>query len=169
MVLNYKDIPYKTEFIEYPDIAPTLKSFGLPPNENGTPYTIPAIRDANGKYIMDSRKIAHELEKQYPKPSLHLDSPKLPRVEELYSKFLRPLLAVVLPLVPGNLLREPSAEYFLRTRKQAFGMPLAQFEKEQGGDKAWEAATSHLKELGDMLRAEDGPFVLGKTGDSRFL
>lgn len=26
MILNYKDIDYKTEWIEYPDLAPTFKS-----------------------------------------------------------------------------------------------------------------------------------------------
>ena len=165
MVLNYKNIPYKTEFIEYPDVAPTLKSFGLPPNEDSTPYTIPTIRDANGKYIMDSRKIVVELEKQYPEPSLHLDSPLLAKVEELFRKAIRPLMAVILPRVPRNILREPSAEYFERTREERLGMPLAQLEKELGGNKGWEEATPYLKETGDILRAEGGPFLLGKTGE----
>ena len=166
MVLNYKNIPYKTEFIEYPDIAPTLKSFGLPPNENcNTPYTIPTIRDANGKYTMDSRKIVAELEKQYPEPSLHLDSPQLAKVDELVMKTIAPLRAVIMPLVPRNILREPSAEYFERKGEERFGMPLAQVEKEQGGNKGWEGAIPYLKETGDMLRAEGGPFLLGKTGE----
>ena len=48
-------------------------------------------------------------------------------------------------------------------------MPLRQFEKEQGGDKAWEEATPALKEAGELLRANGGPFVLGETGEWRFL
>ena len=113
---------------------------------------------------MDSRKIAAELEKQYPRPSLHLDSPLLPKVEQCLGNVILPLRAVLLPPIPRNLLREPSVEYFERTREAKFGMPLRQFETDQGGDKAWEQATPNLKELGDILRAEGGPFVLGKTG-----
>ena len=162
-------MPYKTQWVEYPDIAPTLKSFGLPPNEEGTPYTIPTIRDANGRYIMDSRKIAFALEEQYPEPSLHLDSPVLPKVEACVAKAVMPLRAVILPPTPRNLLNTASAEYFERTREARFGMPLRQFEKEQGGDKAWEEATPALKEAGELLRANGGPFVLGETGEWRFL
>ena len=80
-------------------------------------------------------------------------------------KAMVPLRAVILPLIPRNILREPSAEYFERTREERFGMPLAQFEKEQGGNKGWEGATPYLKETGDILRAEGGPFLLGKTGE----
>ena len=161
-------MPYKTEWIEYPDIAPTLKSFGLPPNEQGTPYTIPTIRDANGRYIMDSRKIAFELEKQYPEPSLHLESPVLPKVEACVLKAVTPLRAAFMPPIPRNLLNTASIEYFERTREARFGMPLRQWEKEHGGDKAWEEVTPALKEAGDMLRANGGPFLLGKTGRVAF-
>ena len=163
MVLNYKSIPYKTTFLEYPSVAPTFQSLGIPPNKEGTPYTIPTIRDATGKYIVDSRAIATELEKQYPEPSLHLDSPKLEKMEELFMKAITGLRAVFLPPVPRNLLREPSREYFERTREEKYGMPLARFEKEMGGDKAWEEARPYLNAIGDLLREEGGPFVLGET------
>jgi hypothetical protein len=76
-------IPYKTEFMEYPDIAPTLKAFHIAPHEdNDPPYTIPAIK-IGSEYLMDSTVIVKELERRYPKPSLKLDSPKLTRVVEL--------------------------------------------------------------------------------------
>ena len=48
-------------------------------------------------------------------------------------------------------------------------MPLSQLEKEEGGDKAWEKAEPLFKELGDWLRANGGPFLLGKTGKFAFL
>ena len=113
---------------------------------------------------MDSRKIAVELETQYPEPSLHLDSPVLPKVEACVLGMVTPLGPVVLPPIPRKFLNTASKEYFERTREARFGMPLQQLEKEQGGDKAWEEATSAFKEVGDMLRAEGGPFILGKTG-----
>ena len=113
---------------------------------------------------MDSRKIATELENQYPEPSLHLDSPILPKVEACMSNVTEPLRAALLPSVPRTLLNAASVEYFEKTREARFGMPLQQLEKEQGGDKAWEKATPAFKEVGDMLRANGGPFLLGKTG-----
>jgi len=72
---------------------------------------------------------------------------------------------VAIPKIPRNLLNPPSAEYLDRTRLARFGMSLPQLEKETGGDSAWEAAKPALKELGAILRAEGGPFVLGKTGE----
>jgi glutathione S-transferase len=75
-------LPYKTEFVEYPDIAPKLKALGLAPNKDDPPYTIPAIKIGN-EYFMDSAVIAEELEKRYPTPSMKLDSPRLKRVTKL--------------------------------------------------------------------------------------
>ena len=69
--------------MEYPDITPTLKAFHIAPHEdNGPPYTIPAIKIGN-EYLMDSSVIVDELERRYPKPSLKLDAPKITRVVEL--------------------------------------------------------------------------------------
>ena len=164
LALNLKGIPYKTEWLEYPDIAPTLKSFGVPPNEPpARDYSSPAIC-ISGKYIMDSRKIADALEKEYPSPSLHLDSPILKKVEELVPECIGTLLPVILPRVPRVVLSPRSAEYFSRDRAEHFGMDLSQLEKEKGGDSAWKAAEPKWKELGTLLNAEGGPFFMGKTG-----
>ena len=164
LVLNFKGIPYKTEWLEYPDIAPAFKTFGISPNEPpDTPYTSPAIRISD-EYVMDSRKIADVLEKQHPSPSLHLDSPILKRVEELMPQCKTPIRAIFVPKVPRELLSPRSAEYFERTRRESLGMTLSQLEKEKGGESAWESATPKWKELGALLKAEGGPFFMGKTG-----
>jgi len=76
--LKSTGLQYKTEFMEYPDIAPKLKALGLPPNPVDNDYTLPAIKIGN-EYFMDSMVIANELEKRYPTPSLKLDSPRLKR------------------------------------------------------------------------------------------
>ena len=169
-MLNLKGIPYKTEWVEYPDIAPTFESFGIPPNEPGppnepptTPYTSPAICISD-KYVMDSRKIADVLEKAYPSPPLHLDSPILKKVEELVPQCVRSLGPLFLPRVPQNVLNPRSAEYFRRTRSERLGMDLSQLEKEKGGEKAWKVVEPKWKELGSLLKAEGGPFFMGKTG-----
>lgn len=113
---------------------------------------------------MDSQKIAIELEKQYPSPSLHLDSPLLPKVEELVSESLELLKGVLKPKVPGRLLNQASEDYWVAKQEAKYGMSLSQLEKREGGDVAWENATPVMKELGSLLKAEGGPFVLGKTG-----
>ena len=45
-----------------------------------------------------------------------------------------------------------------------FGMPLAQLEKEQGGNNAWKGAEAPFKDVGELLKVESGPFLTGKTG-----
>ncbi|MCJ1461135.1 hypothetical protein MMC28_011517 [Mycoblastus sanguinarius] len=140
-----------------------MKSFGLLPNAEGTPYTIPALRIYSDKYIMDSLKIAKELELRYPSPSLYLDSPILPKVMDIIPNILETMRGALMPKIPPTLLNPSSAEYFEETRAKRFGKPLAQLEKENSGDTAWLEVTPVLNELGHILRAEGGPFALGKT------
>lgn len=164
LILNFKGLPYKTEWIEYPDLAPTFKSFGIPPNEPpASAYTSPTIR-VSDKYVMESRKIADVLEREYPSPPLHLDSPILKKVEELAPECIMSIGPILLPRVPRQFLNPPSAEYFERTRAEKFGMTLSQLEVERGGESAWKAAEPKWKELGALLKAEGGPFFMGKTG-----
>ncbi|KAH9480872.1 Glutathione S-transferase-like protein ustS [Psilocybe cubensis] len=74
--LNFKGIPYKTEWVELPDVEPLFEKLGVPPaskKPDGSPrYTVPAIHDpSTGVYISDSILIAQYLDKTYPdKPLL---------------------------------------------------------------------------------------------------
>ena len=68
-LLNIKGIPYRTQWIEYPDIADHVKSLGVPPTEPGTltPYTLPAIYDPKTKRVVaESFNIAAYLDDEYP-------------------------------------------------------------------------------------------------------
>ncbi|KAK7542558.1 uncharacterized protein J3D65DRAFT_220487 [Phyllosticta citribraziliensis] len=164
MALNYKNIDYKTEWLEYPDVAPTLSAAGVPPNDpssNPVPYSIPTVRLPDGTYIMDSQKIIVELEKLQPEPSLHIDSDVLPRVQELMPQIMGALVGVFMPRTPRVLLADVSATYFEDTRKVRFGMPLSQLEKEKGGAPAWEAAKEPLQKMAALLNQQSGPFFLG--------
>lgn len=163
LFLNYKGIDYETKWVEYPDVAPTMKSFGLSPNSEGTLYTIPAVQLPDGTYMMDSREIATELEHRYPSPSLRLDSPVLKKVEGLITRLREPLVGVFIPKVPAGLLNPPSAEYFERTRAERFGKSLSEMGRDSDKEKAWAQFEPLLKEMGDILKAEGGPFALGKT------
>lgn len=112
---------------------------------------------------MDSRKIVTRLENDYPSPSLHLDSPLLPIVEDLLSKVQEPMRCIWMPLIPSNLLNPRSAEYFTRTREEKFGKSLADLKAEAAGEEAWIEALPGLKGLGELLAREGGPFLLGRT------
>ena len=136
---------------------------GLAPNEAGnTPYTIPTIRFPDSAVFMDSRKIAAEIEKRHPSPSMHLDDEILPKVEGLIANMILTMAPVVMPQIPGALLNPPSAQYFEETREKRFGMSLAQLEKEKGGDQAWEKAKGPITEMAGLLKQKGGPFFLGK-------
>ncbi|OCL06103.1 hypothetical protein AOQ84DRAFT_390428 [Glonium stellatum] len=168
LLLNYKGIDYKTEWLEYPDVAPTLKSFGLPPNDPNASgyfadYTIPTMRIDSNTYVMDSAKIAVELEKRYPSPSVYLDSPIVSQAQQVVTNIQKALTPNLIPKAPGNLLNERSKEYFERTREVRFGMPLSQMEKDKGGETPWAAAKQPIQELADLLKEQGGPFFLGKT------
>lgn len=43
LALNYKRLPYRVEYISYPDIEPMLKKLGFPPTSPTFPnYTLPS-------------------------------------------------------------------------------------------------------------------------------
>ncbi|KAF2090785.1 hypothetical protein K490DRAFT_62113 [Saccharata proteae CBS 121410] len=162
MALNYKEITYRTEWVEYPDVEPKLKSLGIQANKDWPHFSIPAAK-VGDEYLMDSKVIAKALEKQQPSPSLHLDAPVLGQVEELIPKLMTALGGNMYPRVPGTLLNEPSAVYFEETRKKRFGMPLSQFEKEKGGEQAYVAAKAPLEAMAALLNETDGPYFMGNT------
>jgi len=163
LVLNYKKLDYKTIWTEYPDIEPTLKDHvpANPPDQMA--YTIPAMQFPDGTYVMDSKKIAERLEKEHPEPSLHLDSPILEGLTKIGNNVMMPLRGISIPGVYTNVLREGSKEYFGRTRAARFGKPLHQVAKEDGGEEAWMEALPGIKTLGELIRANGGPFVMGDT------
>ncbi|KAF2658816.1 hypothetical protein K491DRAFT_689885 [Lophiostoma macrostomum CBS 122681] len=170
LILNYKSIPYKTEFLEFPDIAPTLKGFGIQPDKqaNGSPskYTVPAIHHIpTNTYIMDTIPIAAFLESTYPSPPLILDS--------AYGHALEARLRAVVgkatwtSIVPREvkILSPRSAAYFRRTREAVLGHPLEDLlEPPEKEERMYEGLQEGMRELSEALlrNREEGPFVLGK-------
>ncbi|KPI38693.1 uncharacterized protein AB675_5949 [Cyphellophora attinorum] len=172
LVLNYKNIPYRTEWVEYPDLAPTLSKL-VPKRESAThsteEFTSPTITLPDGTAIMDSLAIAKALEQLQPKPSLQLDSPLLDKVTTLIFQIRTALVPIFMPLVHKLLLPERSAEYFRRTREQRTGRTLEEIynDPETGGAKAWEKGEKDgLRELGELYKRakkeNGGPFLEGK-------
>jgi glutathione S-transferase len=139
------------------------------PSLNPVEYSIPAARFPDNTYIMDSKAIALRLEKDYPSPSLHMDSPILPEIGKIVAGINGPLRGVWIQKVPQNLLNEPSQEYFVRTREKRLGMNLAKVAETTGGEEAWMEALPKIKSLGEVLKKNRGPFIDGETGRSYLL
>ncbi len=172
--MNYKGIPYKTEWKEYVDIEKLSKERGIPPEgspnpETGGPYyTLPAIVDeSTGVALSDSYRIAEYLDKAYP------DTPKviIPGTEALLSAFigsLRPHFKALWQFtLPANLklINHPEGrEYFLRTRSKRFGGDISTMKPT--GD-AWQAALNELRDdlnhIDQWLLKSNGPYVMGDT------
>lgn len=133
----------------------------LPPNKSGIPYTIPTAILADGTWIADSANIARAVEKLYPEPPLHLDSPYWARVEQIGSKVVQSIVPLCYSRVPVNILNDASVEYWYTTRRQRLGMSVQEYEEKNGGEAAYAGAEPHLKEMTQVLKENDGPFFMG--------
>ncbi|KAJ9642191.1 hypothetical protein H2204_002560 [Knufia peltigerae] len=161
LYLNYKNIPYKTEWTEYPDLAPKFEKFGIPPNETGFKYTSPTVKMPDGSYVMESRRIADALERVFPTPSMHIDSKYQAPVDAAILNCLGKMRPVFIPLVPKVFLNPRSVEHFVTSREKAIGKSLDEFGRT--GDQSIKDAQPHIRELADMLAETDGPFFEGET------
>ena len=121
--MNYKGVPYKTEWVEMPDITPKLKEIGGAPTKKKDSqdfYTLPAIHDSDtGRVITESTNIAAYLDEKYP------DRPLLfPKeiethaaVSAFISIYIQKWTPILLRAAAGTyeLLLPRSAEYFRQT------------------------------------------------------
>ncbi|KAI9659265.1 MAG: hypothetical protein M1821_001522 [Bathelium mastoideum] len=168
--LNYKGVKYNTEWLEYPDLAPRLKSLGLDPNAAGVSaasYTSPSVLfHDDSKAFMDSKSIATEIEKRYPSPVLPVKTPMQERLEKVFLDVQDTLRPELVPRVPKNLLNPRSKEYFERTRAERLQMSLDEFERRGGGQQAWEKASEGLKKIAGLLQENEGPFFDGEQGEN---
>jgi len=170
-VLGLKSLPYKTVYSDYPDLQAAEKAAGIPPNgvwgDNQPLYTAPAIiDDATGAALPDSYKIAEYLDRTYP------DTPKAfpPGSEALQAAFydnfnqvISPIWHIILPKVPA-ILNPPAAEYFYRTRSEAFGKPLEQVEPVgQARAEAWAKLKAGFDALNGWYSKSSGPYFMGEA------
>ena len=130
--LNIKGIPYKTVWVEYPDIEAVCKKIGASATDkrmDGTPlYTLPVIYDPNTmRAVSESAAIARYLDSTYP------DTPRLipEEADALVSAFIDAFWAaldwqfepIILP-VETTILRPASRPYFRETREKKLGCKL---------------------------------------------
>jgi glutathione S-transferase len=170
-VLNYKRIPYRTEWVEFVDIEAHSKKLGITATsqrKDGSPlYTLPAIHDpSTGVYIADSFAIAEYLEKTYPHtPSVFPDNTiALQKVfEPILMQNISPVFRFIIPVVYLKL-NPASQGYFRRTREISFGKKLEDIAP-TGDDRteAWGNLKKGLDTIHSYLISTDnkGPYMLG--------
>ncbi|TVY30815.1 Glutathione S-transferase-like protein ustS [Lachnellula hyalina] len=152
LMLNYKKIPYRTVFLEFPDIEPTLKGLGLVLGGSASKYTVPAIHHVpTNTYMMDSTPIAQFLESTYPDPPVPLTS-ELGREIESKARVVVGMAfrTSVMPREMG-ILSPRAQEYFRRTREAAFGHPLEDLLDPGKEDQAWIAVSDSMRLVGELI------------------
>ena len=172
-ILNYKAIPYRTEWIEYPDIEPHSIKLNINPTgkkPDGSPfYTLPAIHDpSTGTSLADSFLIAEYLEDTYPTtPSIFPHGTK--SLQDAFQFLLGGerigfLRSFLLPMVLPKLGTQRSEEYFRRTKEISLGGPLV---VPVGAERAEQMTKLRqvMNKVDECLAKTDskGPFVMGDT------
>ncbi|KAE9396353.1 hypothetical protein BT96DRAFT_958228 [Gymnopus androsaceus JB14] len=147
--LNYKGLPYRTEWVEYPDIEALCIKIGAAPtdvqDDGVTPeYTLPVIYDpTTGRAVSDSFDIAVYLDATYPSTPrvMHPGMQGIQTACASYANFqtarVRPFVipAVFQKLPPGR-----SQEYFRRTREVTIGCKLEDWTpRGEDGVREWKA------------------------------
>lgn len=153
--LNFKCLPYRTQWVDMPDIASLREELGVPANRthpDSTPYhTLPVVQDATtGKLLGDSFEIALYLESAYPEgPSLFrplttgLTAALNAHVDGIFTKFAS--LCSQMPFDP----RVEDAVSAMFARRAAATPPDLQF----GNEQPEKMLVSFEAALGELAKA----------------
>ncbi|KAH8115003.1 hypothetical protein DFH11DRAFT_1762205 [Phellopilus nigrolimitatus] len=171
--LNYKAIPFKTEWVEYPDVEPVIKRFGGAPTSKKPDgrdlYTLPAIHDSEtGKTITDSIEIAAYLDETYPSTPALIPSGTRGAIELFSSVFeqaLAPIFPIMLP-ASNAILNPTSEEYFRRTREESYKKKLEELAPPGPiRDEIWAKVKEGLEKIAGFYdkNGKDSTFFLGNT------
>ncbi|KAH7100782.1 hypothetical protein BKA62DRAFT_619584 [Auriculariales sp. MPI-PUGE-AT-0066] len=170
LLLNFKQIPYRTEWISYPDIEPTMIALKAAPTSqraDGSPfYTLPVIKDADS-IISDSYDIADYIDRKYPTAHAAAFPPRTRAAQACILSFLsRNLLPVLRPLVIPHIhpiLDPRGAAYMRLTREAQFGstlefiLPLGTPEREA----QWDKVARELEMVGAWFEESEGDWLGG--------
>ncbi|PPR05024.1 hypothetical protein CVT24_010217 [Panaeolus cyanescens] len=170
--LNYKGIPYKTEWFEFVDIQSHCESLSIVPKSrrsNGELYySLPAIWDTTtGVKMCESLEILEYLEKTYPdQPTLFPGNTKglqLAFQEGIMHTGFSALFPFIIPdEIP--VFSPRSREFFVSSREQYMGIALKDMKPTgERAEKEWAKFKAGLEVLSGWYEATDGPFLMGDT------
>ncbi|KAJ3867130.1 hypothetical protein EV359DRAFT_35127 [Lentinula novae-zelandiae] len=162
--LVYKNLPYRTVLVEFPDLEHIMQLLGAAPTEtkpDGSPkYTLPVIHDsATNAVVSDSFIIAQYLEETYPSPPLFPNGTHAfhASFNDLFPARIEPMLQFLIPSI-ACVLNPRSEVYFRRTRKEMFGMELTELYPAKGSEKRdqeWRRFEEGLGMLDRTMRKSD--------------
>ncbi|KAF9568709.1 hypothetical protein CPC08DRAFT_702313 [Agrocybe pediades] len=171
LTLNYKGLPYKTEWVEFHEIERRSKELGIKPTgkrpDGSDYYSLPAIHDpATGTYLADSLAIAKYLDATYPEtPRIFPDGTD--GLQEAFghawSSCLTSMYALIGPVILPHL-SEASQNYVRNAQEKLFG---AKFEdivpKGERAVQAWQTFKDSLERVDGWFAETDnrGPFIMG--------
>lgn len=127
MILNYIEIPFTTEWVEYPDIEPTLKKMSIEPQPAGPAYTLPAIKDGD-ICIMDRLAIFDHLKNHYSSP---LFDPKDDKYFKALSEYTTDVLKKKMRLVMAfvaDFMTPAGRDFFIEGKKKWAKLDCLEFQ-----------------------------------------
>ncbi|EKM52028.1 uncharacterized protein PHACADRAFT_31807 [Phanerochaete carnosa HHB-10118-sp] len=154
--LNIKGIPYKTEWVEYPDIGKVYEKHKIETiykEDDGSPlYTLPVIYDpSTGRTVAESSDIAKYLDKTYPDTRTLFPKGTAALHEAFVSAYVQVHKALynIVCCAACYCLNERSQVFYRTTREEDLGMRLEELRTEKG----WEDAEAAFGKLADWLAA----------------
>ncbi|KAF8120911.1 hypothetical protein EV363DRAFT_1187679 [Boletus edulis] len=187
LILNYKRLPYRTCWVEFPDVEQTLRAINAPPTSfrpDGRPvYTLPAIIDpthvSRSAYLDPSgslsqphpiilthaNTIAEYLEHRYPaRPVIPEGTRALQTffVHYIAEVFVQPLLPIMIPLSHQRLPPRVQGHFRVGSAEQRddYGVAAAQHARRR--EEQWAAVQAQFAFLAGILdkNAGDGDGVV---------
>ncbi|KAI5995354.1 hypothetical protein EDC04DRAFT_2802275 [Pisolithus marmoratus] len=165
-VLGYKGLPFRVEWVEYPDIAPRMKAIGARQNkvDGREMYTLPVVSDPNtGALITDSWEIAAYLETTYPEKPIFPNKSKglIHALDTAFNNHRGAASAFPL-LRAGEILNERSTEYFVTTMEAIFKQKISEFSPEgPKRDEHWVAIERAMGTCKEWYDEEEGKWLMG--------
>ncbi|KAJ7454424.1 hypothetical protein FB451DRAFT_1049711 [Mycena latifolia] len=159
-ILNYKRLPYRTVWVEFPDVETTLRSIGAPPSsrraDGRAVYTLPVIVDPTRnaqvpQILSNTNNIAEYLEASYPtRPVFPEGSRALQTlfVHYIQEVFAKPLLPIMIPITHDRL-PERTQSHFHGTSRSRTPLPASSHPLPPGPQR--EHAWQLVKEQFDFL------------------
>ena len=186
LILNYKRLPYRTCWVEFPDVEQTLRAINAPPTsirpDGRHVYTLPAIldpihvssstyHDASSSHsqphpvvLTHANTIAEYLEHTYPaRPVVPEGTRALQTlfVHYVAENFVQPPLPIMVPLSHQRL--PPHVQHHFRVRVDDYGVAGAQ--QAQKREEQWAAVQAQFTFLAGILEKNagdgDGDVVMG--------
>lgn len=171
--LNFKGLPYKTVWVEFPDIEAVAKEIGAKAiyESDGAPlYTLPMLFDHTANVaVTDSWNIAKYLDDKYPETDACLprETVALQKAFQMTVESKLQWNVLLYTVMQTHSQMNPrSGEYWRRTREKMFGKKLEEVgpEGSEARELAWKNILDLLSEVDLWMRDnEQGTvFVCGK-------